>query len=634
MNTEINKILQKIRDVKIAVYGDFCLDVYLMMNPTGSEISVETGQQAKGVERHYCSPGGAANVAANIAALKPKSLEAIGVIGADMHGRELLMQLQKHGVETKALLAQKANFETYTFTKMYIGEKEEGRFDFGFFNQRSRQTDQGILKNIQWALENCDVLVFNQQVPGSISNPEFIKEANKLFETYNDKIVLLDSRHYKHQFKNIYLKLNEIEVAQLNGIKVGYQDYVSLSDVERYGLQVFEKHKKPVFITCGNRGIVVVDEEGTTTLPALQLLSKIDTVGAGDTVLSALALCLGAGFSPLEAARFANFAAAVSIQKLFTTGTASGQEILEISRDANFSYQPELARNLRQAKYVEGTEIELCYEAGSSKLGHIKYAVFDHDGTISTLREGWQQIMEPVMIKAILGQYYETADNALFEKIRLRVVEYIEWSTGIQTILQMEALAQMVEEYKLVPKDQILDKFGYKKVFNDALLEMVDLRMAKFKKGNLGLSDFTMKGAVDFLQALKEKGVKLYLASGTDKDDVIKEAELLGYANLFEGQIYGSVGDVRRYSKQMVLNKIIKENALKGEELIVFGDGPVEIQECRKVGGIAVGIASDEPRRYGLNLEKRSKLIKSGADIIVPDFSEGERLLQLIMPHH
>jgi phosphoglycolate phosphatase-like HAD superfamily hydrolase len=357
----------------------------------------------------------------------------------------------------------------------------------------------------------------------------------------------------------------------------------------------------------------------------------LDTTGAGDTAISAIALCLGAGCSPEQAIRIANLAAAVTVQKVFTTGTANGEEILKMAGDPNFIYQPELAKSPHKAVYLKGTEIELCgLTIGTRAATPIKHAVFDHDGTISTLREGWERIMEPVMIQSIFGPQYQTADPGLYEKVRQRVVEYIDQSTGIQTIIQMEALVEMVKEYGLVPKDQILDKFGYKEIFNDALLEMVNKRMEKFRTGQLHVEDFTIKGAVDFLHRLQEKGVHLYLASGTDRDDVIKEAELLGYAKVFDGGIHGSVGDVAKYSKKMVLEKIIKDNQLQGQELIVFGDGPVEIQECRKVGGLTVGIACEEPRRYGLNTEKRSRLIRSGAQVIIPDFSQQDRLLDVL----
>ncbi|MBA7575811.1 hypothetical protein ES708_17647 [subsurface metagenome] len=89
--------------------------------------------------------------------------------------------------------------------------------------------------------------------------------------------------------------------------------------------------------------------------------------------------------------------------------------------------------------------------------------LFDHDGTLSTLRQGWEQVMEPVMIKAILGEKYETADNALYQNVRNRVMEFINKTTGVQTIVQMEGLVQMVDEFNLVPKEKILDKFSYKK---------------------------------------------------------------------------------------------------------------------------------------------------------------------------
>ncbi|VAV84221.1 hypothetical protein MNBD_BACTEROID02-859, partial [hydrothermal vent metagenome] len=247
-----------------------------------------------------------------------------------------------------------------------------------------------------------------------------------------------------------------------------------------------------------------------------------------------------------------------------------------------------------------------------------------------TQREGWEHIMEPVMIKAILGDHYDTADKALYDKVRTRALDFIDKSTGIQTIVQMEGLVKMVEEFNFVPKEAILDKFGYKEIYNNGLMEMVDERMTKLNSGQLTVQDFTVKGAVDFLYALKDRGIKLYLASGTDKADVINEAESLGYADVFDGGIYGSVGDISKYSKKMVIENIIKENNLKGNELLVIGDGPVEIKECRKANGIAIGIASDEVRRYGLNQEKRSRLIKAGAQIIIPDFSQADTLIDLI----
>jgi len=629
MNQErIKEILARIKNVTIAVYGDFCLDAYWLLDPRGSEVSLETGLAARSVGEHYYSLGGASNVVANLAALEPASIKVIGAVGDGIFGRELRRQLEALGVDTARLVVQKENFDTVTFGKPYLEGNEQPRMDFGFFNKRSAATDRLLLDGIAEALKTADVLIVNQQVPGSIANESFIDEANRLFERFSDRIVLLDSRHYGRKFSNIHRKTNDIEAAELNGVDVNLDDVVQLSDLRDYARNLYRQFDKPVFLTRGPRGIITVDSDGLHEVPGIQLLKKLDTVGAGDTVTSALALCLGAGASASEAAEFANFAAAVTVQKLFQTGTATGAEILEIGNDADYIHQTELAADPRAARYVRHTEIERCFE--SIRFGCIKHAVFDHDGTISTLRQGWEQIMAPVMIKAILGDKYDSADETLYHKVRNRVLDYIDKSTGIQTILQTEALVEMVREFAIVPEDKILDKFGYKEIYNEALIELVAGRIEKFKRGELDITDFTIKGALEFINSLRNRGVKLYLASGTDRRDVIAESEALGYAELFEGGIYGAVGDVAKYSKKMVIAGIMAENNLQGPELAVFGDGPVEIRECRKRDGIAVGIAGDEIRRHGLNPEKRTRLIKAGAQLIVPDFSQHDKLSDLL----
>lgn len=629
-SNRVREILDAIQKVRIAVYGDFALDAYWILDPEGGEISVETGIRTQAVSRHYYTLGGASNVVANLAALRPGGMQVIGAIGEDIFGRELVRQLDALDVDTGAFVQQEEDFDTVTFAKRYLEDQEQARIDFGFLNKRSGATDQRLLDSLEKALQEKDVVIFNQQVPGSLNRQAFIDGANALFKQYQDTPVILDSRHYGERFHNVIRKTNEVEAALLNGEKAEPDDVFSLEQVRKFAEGLFEQSERPLFITRGNRGILAVDRSGIHLVPGIQLMKKLDPVGAGDTTLAALGACLGAGIPPSEAAEFANFAAAVTVQKLFQTGTASGDEILEVSQEPNYLYQPELAEDLRLATYHDQTDIELCVPRGSLELGHIKHAVFDHDGTVSVLREGWEQVMQPVMMKAILGDKYDTAEPQLFNEVRTRVRNFIDQTTGIQTILQMEALADIVREFGLVPEDEILDKFGYKEIYNDALMEMVNQRIARFESGQLNLSDYTLKGAVDFLARLRETGVTLYLASGTDRDDVRNEAEVLSYADLFDGGIYGAVGDVSKYSKKMVIDNIIKENGLKGTELAVFGDGPVEIRECRRFGGIAVGVASDEVRRHGLNASKRSRLIKAGAQVLVPDFSQSDQLYRFL----
>jgi phosphoglycolate phosphatase-like HAD superfamily hydrolase len=187
----------------------------------------------------------------------------------------------------------------------------------------------------------------------------------------------------------------------------------------------------------------------------------------------------------------------------------------------------------------------------------------------------------------------------------------------------MKGLVDLVTEFGFVPKENILDEAGYKKIYNEELLILVREREGKFKRGELSLDDLTIKNAIPFLQKLYDAGIKLYLASGTDVEDVKSEANVLGYDHFFEGRIYGAVGDITKEAKKIVLDRIldaIGESSF--DNVVTFGDGPVEIRETNKRGGISVGVASNELRRYGLNVKKRSRLIKAGADIIIPDFSQ------------
>lgn len=331
----LQEILYKIKRVNIAVYGDFCLDAYWFLDPRGGEISAETGLHSRAVNKHYYRLGGGSNVVANVAALSPAHLKVIGALGDDIFGREVKRQMQDIGADISSLFIQKENFYTVTFSKVILDGKEQPRIDFGFFNKRSEETEQRILQSMRHALEHMDALIFNQQVPGSLANDSFIQGVNQLLDEFNDKIVLLDTRHYGHRFKNIFRKINDIEAACLNGIDAHVLDEISLNDSKKNAEALFKQSGKPVFLTRGSSGILVTDSHGIRDVPGIKLTGQLDTVGAGDTVVSALGLSLAAGIPPAEAAEFANLAAGVTVQKLFMTGTASGDEILQVWEKAH-----------------------------------------------------------------------------------------------------------------------------------------------------------------------------------------------------------------------------------------------------------------------------------------------------------
>jgi rfaE bifunctional protein kinase chain/domain len=628
----LEKIIGDIKSVKIAVLGDFCLDAYWFIDESKSEISVETGQMTRPVRQQRYSLGGAGNVTNNLTAMGVKDVRAFGVLGSDPFGTEMVKVMRENGINPENLLIQDKNWSTHVYTKPFVGDTEQGRIDFGNFNQLSKKTADKLIQNLSKTIPEVDIIIINQQVLSGIHTEYLREQLVKVIHSFTGKIFIADSRNYITSYEGAYRKMNDTEAAILGGFKKDSNDVVLYLEVKEAAMSLYKRFGKPLFITRGARGSLIVSENGITDIHGLMIISKVDPVGAGDSYLAGAASALAAGYSMEIAAEIGSYVAGVTVQKLYQTGTASPEEIINIGSDPDFVYSPELAEDIRHARYLNNSEIEIINEWEQPL--NIKHAIFDHDGTISTLREGWEHIMQPMMMKAILGKQFQLADEALYHKVYSRVVDFIDKTTGIQTLVQMKVLVQLVKEFGLVPSEQILDEFGYKEIYNEELLRMVKVREVKLSRGELSLEDFTLKNAVLLLEKLYKAGVKLYLASGTDEEDVKNEARILGYDYLFEGGIYGAVGDVTKEVKKIVLDRILDTIGDSGNgQVATFGDGPVEIRETRKRGGLTIGIASNELKRHSLNESKRSRLIKAGADIIIPDFSQLPKLLQLLNIH-
>jgi phosphoglycolate phosphatase-like HAD superfamily hydrolase len=258
------------------------------------------------------------------------------------------------------------------------------------------------------------------------------------------------------------------------------------------------------------------------------------------------------------------------------------------------------------------------------QYGQILHAIFDFDGTISLIREGWQGVMIPMMVE-ILKQ---TPTNESVTEIQAVVAEFVDRLTGKQTIYQMIQLTREIEKRGGKP----LDPLVYKQIYNERLMEHIQNRINSLKAKTIEPLDMMVPGALDILKSLQDRGVSCYLASGTDLAFVLEEAQLLGIPKYFKG-IYGALDNYRDFSKKMVINRLIKENQLKGDELIAFGDGFVEIEDSKSAGAIAIGVASNEATRQGVDEWKRSRLISAGADVIIADFREHQNLIKYLFPH-
>ena len=637
MDTPLPQLLERIRGVRVGVVGDFCLDAYWPIDPSAAEISVETGLTTRPVRRQRYSPGGAGNVAANLAALGVGTVRVFGVLGDDPFGGELRRRLEEIGADCGPLLVQADGWQTCTYVKPVLGEREESRLDFGNFNELAPATAGRLLAALEAALPGLDAVIVNQQLLRGIHTAGVRSALAALIGRHSGKAWIVDSRQWSDGFPGAMRKLNDREGARLLGLGGDPAEPVGFQEAREIAARLHERWGRPVFLTRGEHGCLVHDGRGLHEVPGLVILSPVDPVGAGDSMAAGIAAALAAGESPLGAAELGNFAAGVTVQQLRTTGTASPARILAIGGDPDYRYRPDLALSPQRARFLEGTEIELVGLPAGRPAGPpgIRHAVFDHDGTLSTLRQGWEAVMERVMVRCILGGSWGQVDELRFARLAERVRDYIDRSTGVQTLVQMQALVEMVREAGHVPAEQVLDARGYKALFAQEMAAMIHGRIGKLQRGELEVADCTVKGAARLLEELRRRGVRLYLASGTDHADVEEEARALGYAHLFEGRLYGSIGDVSHEPKKVVLDRIlagIGAAGAGGGTIVTFGDGPVEIRESHKRGAFTVGVASDEVRRYGPNPAKRARLIQAGADLVVPDFSQPGPLLGLLFP--
>jgi len=627
--TRLPSLLQSITRARVGVVGDFCVDAYHQIDADASEASLETGLPTHPVREQRHSLGGAGNVLANLRALGVTRLHAFGVIGPDPQGTELQRLLREAGADASGIIPQPQDWQTHSYLKPIHRQAELNRLDFGCFNRLASATCAAVLAALERALPELDALVINQQFERGLHTPEFQAGLNALLARHPRVIALVDCRHLAEAYPAALHKLNDLEAVRLAGGRAEPRTAIPRDHVVAAAQQLFRRWQRPVFVTRGAHGCLVADAAGVQEIPGLHLLKKTDSVGAGDSMVAGIAATLAAGGTAVEAATLGNFVAGVTVQKLHQTGTASPEEVLAIGLSPDYVYQPELAADPRRAQFVSDTEIEIA-EPLPADLS-LKYAIFDHDGTISTLRQGWEKVMEPVMIEAILGPDWRQAERDVYERVLGQVREFIDKTTGIQTLQQMHGLAQMVREAGFVPADRILDAHGYKRIYNDALMGLVEDRLARLNRGERDVTDYTLKNAVTFLQALHRAGLKLYLASGTDEQDVIREAQALGYADLFEGRIYGASSDMTHDAKRMVLDRILGDlGPANAARIVTFGDGPVEIRETRKRGGVTVGLASNEVQRFGLAPEKRTRVIRAGAHLVVPDFSQYRQLLAVL----
>jgi phosphoglycolate phosphatase len=253
-----------------------------------------------------------------------------------------------------------------------------------------------------------------------------------------------------------------------------------------------------------------------------------------------------------------------------------------------------------------------------------RLVLFDFDGTLSLIRSGWMDVMAPMMTEILL----DLRSGESEQDLRSVVEDYIWRLTGQETIYQMIELARQVESRGGRPLDPLM----YKRIYMDRLWDRIRHRVKRLQDRQASPDEYLVPGSRLLLESLRERGLRLYLASGTDEEYMKREADLLDVTRYFDGGVFGAIDDFEKFSKGILVRRILESAEFTGPQFLGFGDGYVEIEEVKKVGGTAVGVAAAEPECQSVDEWKRQRLIGAGADFIAPNYLEIDNLVSTLFP--
>jgi len=313
---------QKFRKKRIAVIGDLMLDRFIW--GAVSRISPEAPVPVVEICKETTCLGGAANVVANINSLGGNPVP-FGVLGDDIEGKRLRAEFRARGIPAGGLVVD-SNRTTSVKTRIIAHHQMVCRTDREEKSPLSPKSHDQILRLFCGHLESADAIVISDYAKGLISKT-LLEKILPLAKS-RGKIVCIDP---KSSDLSIYrpatvITPNVHEVEQTAGLAIHNTD-----DLLRAGKKMLRQIRVPyLLVTRGEEGMTLFGGGRAATHIPTVAREVFDVTGAGDTVVSVLALGLVAGLGMLEAAILANIAAGIVVGKLGTASTTPEELIARI----------------------------------------------------------------------------------------------------------------------------------------------------------------------------------------------------------------------------------------------------------------------------------------------------------------
>jgi len=337
--SNLEKLLNRLPELSIAVFGDFFLDRYFVIESELAERSVETGLTAHQVVGRRLTPGAAGTVVSNLKALGVGEVICIGAIGMDGEGYELKNALRRVGAAYHNWLLESKNIVTPCYTKPMLREngkeRELERIDIKNRTPLPVGIEDELINRLETVLPKVNGVVIADQVQerncGMVT--DWVRgRLGELAQEYPQKVFFADSRLRIGEFRNVITKPNMFEA--VNAIRgdartdaVGGIKEFTVEEAQDCGTKLSLLTQRDVYMTAQEQGIYIFGEN-QIHVPAIRVEGEIDPVGAGDSCTAGIVSALCAGASPEEAAFLGNIVASITVKKIGETGTASPEEVL------------------------------------------------------------------------------------------------------------------------------------------------------------------------------------------------------------------------------------------------------------------------------------------------------------------
>ncbi len=309
MDNEIKNALDKFKDQKIIVWGDFILDEFIFTRST------RISREAPVLITEYISsdlfPGGAGNVIMNLKSLNAKPIP-IGFIGNDEDGNKLISIFKKNNIPTDGLL-KIDNFRTAKKSRILSGgdntkKQQVLRIDTKNYTKPSKDDYEIIFEKLKDLLEPENLLIISDYLDESVNSDIF----NDIVSTLPKLKTVIDSRQNLLNFKNsTIITPNEPEMKNL----FPNNNFLNEEDYYRAGNELLETMNiDGIVFKRGHKGMIVFTKNNPPqNIDIFGPSSIVDVTGAGDSVISVLCLSIQAGLSLYNAASLANMAGGIVV---------------------------------------------------------------------------------------------------------------------------------------------------------------------------------------------------------------------------------------------------------------------------------------------------------------------------------